>query len=160
MSSRPNQTRRKLVPKKSLHPIQACHQIEATHKKIHWKAYTKILAAFTAGTLLAFGHHLFNQNLAGTPVITEDHLRVIHGVSRQEFNSAINTTFAFLVKTCLILAVSTAYTQVIWKTIRNQKTTLSVIDSLFSILDDVFILRKISLWWKYLLLIFLAIISW
>lgn len=69
-----------------------------------------MVTTFVAGCMLSLGHHLFYSNLAGTATPT-GYYHAIAGskISKQEFNTAIGTTFAFLVKAMLALAVSTAY---------------------------------------------------
>jgi hypothetical protein len=117
-----------------------------------------MLVAFICGILLAVGHHLFYSRLAGKPTTTGDYQLL--NVSKQQVYTAIGTAFAFLVKAALALALSMAYTQVVWKAVKRQETTLSTINTLFSILGNVSAFMSVSLWWKYPLLFLLAITVW
>jgi hypothetical protein len=125
---------------------------------IHWKTCTMMLASLFPGILLALGHHLFYNRLKGQLVgATEPILR---GVTQQQLNIAIGTSFAFLVKTFLVVAVSIAYTQIMWKAIKKQAATLTTIDTVFHAVSSIWSLLQYSVWWKYPLLLLLACAVW
>ena len=130
--------------------------------QIYWKTCTQMFAALVFGILLAVGHHLFYSSLSGKAAAT-DNYQVLGGqlaVSRQEVEIAIGTSIAFLVKAALALAVSIAYTQVVWKAVKRRETSLLTVDTLFSILGSFMSFLSVSVWWKYPLLLLLAITVW
>lgn len=104
-------------------------------KTIHWVTPTTMVAAFLVGCMLSLGHHLFYSNLAGTNTPT-GYYHAIAGnkISKQEFNTAIGTTFAFSVKDMLALAVSTAYTGILAFR-QSPKDRLTLVDSRYDILN-------------------------
>ena len=127
-------------------------------KSIHWKAYTIMLASLLSGILLALGHHLFYSNLNGNPVVATEH--VLKGVTQQQLNITIGTLFAFLVKAFLVVAVSTAYTQIVWSAIKKRATKLTTIDTMFQVTSNIWSFLSFSIWWKYPLLLLLACTVW
>ena len=121
-----------------------------------------MFTALIFGILLAVGHHMFYSSLSGKPADTDSY-RILGGqfaLSKQEVKIAIGTLFAFLVKAALALAVAIAYTQVVWKAVKRQETSLLTVDTLFSILGNVSSFLSVSVWWKYPLLLLLAITVW
>ena len=121
-----------------------------------------MFAALMFGILLAIGHHIFYNSLSGKPAAT-DNFQVLRGqltVSKQKVAITIGTSFAFLIKAALTLAVSIAYTQIVWKTIKRQETSLLTINTLFSILGSLLSFLRVTVWWKYPLLLLLAITVW
>ena len=133
-----------------------------TMAQIYWKTYTQMFAALIFGILLAVGHHMFYSSLSGKPVDTNSYqvLGAHFALSKQEVKIAIGTLFAFLVKAALVLAVAIAYTQVVWKAVKRQETSLLTVDTLFSILGNVSSFFCVAVWWKYPLLLLLAITVW
>jgi hypothetical protein len=127
--------------------------------QIHWKTYLLMLAAFIAGVLLAAGHHLFYNHLAGKPVAAGDYQLGQVEVSKQQVNIALGTTFAFLVKAALASAATIAYAQVVWAAIQGRETRLSAIDSMFSILRDISSFFSGPVW-RHPLLVLLALTVW
>ncbi len=121
---------------------------------IYWKAYTVMITSLLCGMLLALGHHLFYKSLNGKPVEASQH--IIHGVTRQQFNLTIGTLFAFLIKAFLAVAVTSAYTQFVWRAIKKRPTRLTTINTVFHVLTDFWSLLRISVWWRYPLLLLLA----
>ena len=67
------------------------HSVEGL-RKIHWSAPASMIGALIAGVASAIAHHLFYRSLAGTNVAERDVLD--SGISRQQLNLAIGTTFA------------------------------------------------------------------
>jgi len=110
-----------------------------------------MIASLFSGILLALGHHLFYNRLKG---------QLVRGVTQQQLNIAIGTSFAFLIKTFLVVAVSIAYTQIMWKAIKKQAATLSTIDTISQAVSSVWCLLRYSVWWKYFLLLLLACAVW
>jgi hypothetical protein len=123
---------------------------------IHWKAYTTMLVSLLLGMLLSLWHHLFYHSLDGKPVSNHP----IHGVTGQQLNLAIGTLFAFLVKASLAVAVTTAYTQVLWRAIKQQPMQLTTIDTIFDAATNFWGFFRFGIWGKYLLLLLLALTIW
>jgi hypothetical protein len=113
--------------------------------------------------IVAVGHHLFYSSLAGTTVLGNENQRLLgFQVSSQQINFALGTALAFFNKTCLVLAVSTAYVQVFWQVVkhtREKQHTLENLDILASGLDDFFALLNMF-WWKHPILMLLVIATW
>lgn len=72
-------------------------------------------------------------------------------VSAQQANVAAGTAFAFLIKACLMVAVRTAYTQVFWASVAGASTTVSRLDTLAAVLQNVLLLLSGTVWWRWLL---------
>lgn len=125
-----------------------------------------MLGALITGVLLAAGHHLFYESLHGTPAPTLTASYRILGakISRQETNTAVGTAFAFLVKASLAFAISIAFVQVFWRTARRPDTkngpTLASLDLIYSALDNIFVFIYVSTWWKYPVLLLIALAAW
>lgn len=71
-----------------------------------WRTPATMLAALFTGVLLGVGHHCFNQHL---------HLQLVsETLLSQTWVSRIDTAFAFLVRTALVVSVIIAYEQRQW----------------------------------------------
>jgi hypothetical protein len=116
---------------------------------IHWLAPTTILVSFVAGIGLAVGHHFFYYSLHNQP--TAD--------SSQQYNNAIGTAFSFLVRAALVIAISTTYWQVFWKTLHHD-LPLSTIDSLAGILGSLQEFLSLETLKASPLLVALALLAW
>ncbi|KAK3675115.1 hypothetical protein LTR78_005049 [Recurvomyces mirabilis] len=121
-----------------------------------------MLLALTCGALLATGHHLFYLSLAGEVAPTGSYNLAGATVSKQQFNTAAGTAFAFLVKAMLALAVTVAYTQTFWRALQvsHKGLKLPSIDTMHGVLANAADLFKVHVWWKRPLLLLLAIIAW
>ena len=133
-------------------------QLSGRSGGIHWRACTSMVASLLFGILLALGHHLFYNNLNGKPVGAPEH--VIIGVTRQQLNLTLGTLFAFLVNAFLGIAVTTSYTQIVWGAVKKRATTLETIDTVFYVVTSFWSLVCFSVWWKYPLLLLLALTIW
>lgn len=111
-----------------------------------------MLAAFIAGIAFAVGHHFFYLSLDGTIVD--------HATFDQQINVGVGTAFAFLVRSFLVLAVGTAFVQVLWGTLLNKQVTISRIDSATQLLTSLWDLFNLKTIWQHPVLGFLAIVSW
>ncbi|KAI9699475.1 MAG: hypothetical protein M1836_003086 [Candelina mexicana] len=83
----------------------------------------------------------------------------------QQFNTAIGTAFAFLVKAAFVLAVSTAYYQVFWKRAKqdskiDKPPSLARLDTTFSATTSIISLFNIFVWFRYPLLFLMAATVW
>lgn len=119
-----------------------------------------MLGALLAGVLFAVGHHLFYQGLDGT--VASDVSIFGSDLSRQQASIAIGTALAFLVKACLVYAVTVAYIQIFWKGAKapNAAPTLSTLDDLACAIDNLLVLFKIRVWATYYVLLLVATVAW
>jgi hypothetical protein len=133
---------------------------------IHWRGPVLMLAALFAAIAFALGHHLFYNRLDGEEVPADNYTMGDHnsGMSKQQINTAIGTGLALAVKTCLKLAVSTAYVQLFWKSLVHESSSksfnLQSIDMLYSALRNATLLAKVSRWKRFPLLFTLAVTTW
>lgn len=135
---------------------------------VHWLAPLSMLAALLASILFALGHHLFYWNLHGTNVPQSDLTFTMTGfsatISRQQLTLAIGTTFAFATKSCLVIAVSTAWVQYFWKTLARRYSkkplTLENVNTAYSVIHNAFILASLTGWRKFSPLFTLALLAW
>lgn len=129
---------------------------------VHWVAPAIILASLISGIVIAVGHHLFFQSLHGKRAPTNGYMVWGTEVSRQEMNTAIGTAFAFLVKVALVSAVSTAYIQLIWRTLvhSSKAATIGHLDVLFSGISNIISLFTLTTWWRYPLLFITVLVAW
>lgn len=121
-----------------------------------------MIGSLVAGVFLALGHHLFYASLAGTDAPTGAYRIAGSVIPKQQFNTAVGTAFAFLVKAALTVAVWIAYTQLYWrsaKTARNGQR-LSTMDTTYSVMTNVFEFARVQVWVKYPFMLFLAIVAW
>lgn len=130
---------------------------------MHWTIPTKIILAFLAGVAIALGHHLFYQQLDGQIAPTGEYVFGRSQLSKQQFNIAVGTAFAFLVKSSLTLAITCSWIQLFWFVLKRTSTRplLVDMDHAFSLLQDIRVLFRFSMWHRdYILLIPVAIIFW
>lgn len=121
-----------------------------------------MILTLLSGSLLAMGHHLFYRSLADHSVSTGLYHFAGKNMSKQQFNTAVGTAFAYLVKAFLTVAVSTAYVQIFWMNTKNAKEypTLAELDCAHSVLDNALSLFNVKIWWRYPSLLVLAAIFW
>ncbi|KAK4890403.1 hypothetical protein LTR27_010931 [Elasticomyces elasticus] len=133
----------------------------ATSKRIHWRAPTSMAAALICGIALSLGHHFFYATLDGQLTPIGSYHVVGKSMSKQQFNTAIGTAFAFLVKAALTVAITIGYIQVFWWTVNKAKkgSTLAELDTI-SALGNLVSLFDVANWWRHPLLFGLALIFW
>lgn len=109
-----------------------------------------MLSFLLLGVGLALLHHFYYKYLDGQAVQEHPH--------QQQLANGIGTGFAFATKMFLALAVSTAYTQRIWKTAREKPFSLRGLDAMFSATTNAtaFFTYEMILHWSS----FLALIVW
>lgn len=78
---------------------------------------------------------------------------------------AIGTGLAFLVKTLLVVSVSTAFCQIFWRTIKaraedQSPPKLGEIDTVFASSSSLFAFLDVRVWLRYPHLILLALLVW
>ncbi|KAK5635539.1 hypothetical protein RRF57_011251 [Xylaria bambusicola] len=129
--------------------------------KINWLAPVSIASSLLGGCLLAIGHHLYYNSLAGT-LVEADRSVAGHQFSGQQFHTAIGTAFSFVVRALLMFSITTAYVQTVWQAAKHTSklNKLEDIDALFSALANILALRKVSVWNKYPLLLMIVLVGW
>ncbi|KAF2716058.1 hypothetical protein K431DRAFT_30342 [Polychaeton citri CBS 116435] len=134
----------------------------AKRRSIHWVIPTNSTLAFLSGCLLALGHHLFYESLNGEIVATGSYHVANSTVSKQQFNIAVGTAFAFIVKSMLAMAITVAYTQLFWRVLRkaDRGVRLASADAAFSALQDITALFKVSVWWRHPMLFLIVVLFW
>lgn len=138
--------------------------MQATHK-IHWKAPVVMVGTYASGLFSALGHHFFYEHLNGTVAHDNNNMpnsTVLEQWSTdgQKFNITIGTALAFLVSASLGAAVSTAYTQVAWQSIKQQSRMMGTIDAIFAILGSPLAFFNALLWLRLPVLTLLAVTFW
>ncbi|KAF2093384.1 hypothetical protein NA57DRAFT_81312 [Rhizodiscina lignyota] len=119
---------------------------------VHWQAPVMMVCSLLAGIGFAIGHHFFYQSLHHVP--TSD------ATFEQQVNTAIGTAFAFIVRMFFVLSISMAYWQLFWHDVKAKATQLSIIDSVSSILDNIFEFMSIRTLRKFPLLVLVAALVW
>lgn len=137
-------------------------RIHRPPSSVPWQAPTTIIFSLIAGLLLAVGHHLFYNRLHGQQASPDGFKILGSHVSPQQLNIAIGTAIAYLVKTFLVLALSTAYLQLLWRALlkATRGSTLGDLDTAFSGLSNLISLSKVWVWWRAPLLFCLALVAW
>jgi hypothetical protein len=133
--------------------------------RIHWTTPTLMVASLIVGILFALGHHLFYASLdrKHAPTSLEGHSVLGTYVSTQQFNIAVGTTFAFLVRASLMLSMSIAYFQILMWSVGKygtKGTKLGHLDVMTSALQDLVSLASFTTWRRRPWLWVLAIVAW
>ncbi|KAM0721362.1 hypothetical protein Q7P37_002286 [Cladosporium fusiforme] len=120
-----------------------------------------MLVALVSGGLLASAHHLFYDSLQGETV-PSGRSSLGLGLSKQQMNIAIGTAFAFAVKTCLVVATSTACVQLFWVRVVTSSGDLRLknINAAYSVNGNVFRLFYLPGWRRFPILFALAFVAW
>lgn len=127
------------------------------HWNINWRTPLTMVSLLLGGGAVASGHHIFYQSLNGTSVDSNDH---IWSMSTQEWNVRYGTALAFVTKTCLAAAVSLAYRQQIWISLRNKYFKISAINAMFEAVNDPFAFLDLDFVWESRLGATLALMTW
>ncbi len=129
---------------------------------VHWRAPTTIVLAFAFGVAFAAGHHIFYNSLDGHVAPTETYRLLGSNVSQQQINIAIGTAFAFLVSAMLVMSVSVAYVQILWRAILNPSKPLSLskLDTLSSGISSLWSFLQIGAFWRNPSLYLFATLAW
>jgi hypothetical protein len=127
-----------------------------------WTASTIMTLALITGALCAIGHHLFYACLHGSSVRVNPYQILGKYLPTQVLNVAVGTAFAFLVRAFLTIAISTAYVQVIWRSVRRMKEypTVGELDWAHAVLGNVFNLFNLACSRRFPWLLSTAIIFW
>jgi len=130
---------------------------------IHWLGPTNILLPFFIAVALAVGHHCYYAGLAGQPAPDGEYIIWRFTRSKQQYNIAVGTAFAFLFKAGVAWAVTTSYVQLFWHVLRtsSKATRLVDVDVAYSLLHDMLGFFSTATWRRqYLMLTPIAVIFW
>ena len=130
--------------------------------RIHWVVPATMVGALLLGLLFAVGHHLFYSSLAGTRPPIAIYKVAGSSFSGQELNTAVGTTFALLVRSCLVLAISLSYIQLVWYAVKSSGRELTVadMDKVTSALGNLLVVFNVFAWWRWPLVLLTAAVSW
>lgn len=103
------------------------------------------------GILLALGHHLYYASLNGTTA---------GSASRQQWPIRFGTAFAYLVTSCLNAAVGLAFTQQLWRSVRQKWFSIASLDKMFGITTDPTSFRSWQVLSRAKVVTFLALVAW
>lgn len=78
-----------------------------------------MFGSLACGIVFAIGHHFFYQSLVGKVVTTESYYIFGQVFEQQQVNLAAGNVFAMLVEVALSYAMSVAYIQLLWQTVRS-----------------------------------------
>ncbi|GIZ48251.1 hypothetical protein CKM354_001131900 [Cercospora kikuchii] len=117
-------------------------------KMPHWLTPTVLVTSFLAGVALAIGHHLYYQSLEG-----------VSPEGRQYNPVTIGTAIVFMVRTTMIITVTTAYWQVFWRVLRR-RLPIATIDSLAGALSAVYEVLSLKTLRASPLLVGLVLLGW
>lgn len=148
-----NQAYTKRQPTQTVTQVPSSSQSIATSKAwgIHWRAPTLMVAYLLLGIGFALGHHFYWSSLEGTVVPSE---------TDQEWSQRLGIAAAFIAQSALTLAVGVAYTQRIWVSVKRRPLTLSGLDKVFSLQDDIFAFLSWEVVTKAKFLCLLGLIAW
>ncbi|KJX98786.1 hypothetical protein TI39_contig391g00001 [Zymoseptoria brevis] len=119
----------------------------------HWLEPTILISSFLIGAVLSIAHHLLYASYRGTRSVgapgSVESLRIV----------TIGNAFSALVRTSLIITVTTAYWQVFWSVVRH-KLPIKTIDSLAGAINAVYELLSLKTLRASPLLVLLALAGW
>lgn len=119
-----------------------------------------MILALLGGALLATAHHLFYASLNHNAAETGSYFIAGTPLSKQQFNLSMGTAIAFLVRVLFALAMSVAYVQLFWRSMKNNDPKLAELDWAAALLDNIFSLFNVKRGWSYPVLPLIAIIFW
>ncbi|KAK4494737.1 hypothetical protein PRZ48_014093 [Zasmidium cellare] len=133
---------------------------------IHWRSPVLMVGALICGILFSVGHHLFYLSFDREPAPTrlDEKVRFLGTtINAQQRNTAIGTAFAFLVRACLVFAVSTGYLQaMIWSLSNSEHRSIPIgnMNVIGSVLGNLISLVNLKIWWRRPILFVIALAAW
>lgn len=119
--------------------------------RIHWRAPVLMVGYLVLGIGFALGHHFYWYSLDGA---------VVPSQTDQEWSQRYGIAAAFLAQSTLTLAVGVAYTQRVWVSVKRRPLTLSGLDKVFSLQDDIFAFLSWEVLSKAKFLCLLGLVAW
>lgn len=127
-------------------------------KLIHWRQPVAMLGGLLAATIVAISHHVFYRSLDGQSIGNE---------TSQQWNVAIGTGLAFLVRVLLSISLGTAIVQCFWHSLfepagrrPRPPVNLENVDRLFSITTDLIGFLHPGVWAFNPLMVLSAALFW
>lgn len=117
-----------------------------------WRAPLFMFTSLTIGMGIALAHHFMCWSL--------DARAIGDIVVSQAWIFRISTALAFLVKIALAIGVGTAYIQHQWLLLRQKGFKTVEVDSMTSVLGNVFSFFSSAVWFSHPLLALMALVSW
>lgn len=108
---------------------------------IHWQSPTAMIGTYLFGVCLAVALHCYYASLSGETVgnnqeqqraLRSAYPLAILALSKVQMDSnsrRSGTTLAFLTQVCLVLSVSLAFTQCLWRVFRHNDMSIADIDA-------------------------------
>jgi hypothetical protein len=126
---------------------------ETTYVKwgVAWGVPAMMVGFTLAGVALAIGHHGYYMSLHGTPV---------GSAARQNWALRFGTMFSFLSIALLRTACNVAYKQYIWTLFKRKAFSITAIDRLFQLTNDLTAFRSWELIKYANLAVALAVVTW
>jgi hypothetical protein len=103
---------------------------------------------FALGVAGARSHHAFYISLDGSEV--KDQLLMLR----------YGTALAYLTKASLMASVVLAYRQQIWATFRRKLLSITAVDSLFAVMEDLSAIFNLEVFQQAKVAMFLAVVVW
>lgn len=125
-----------------------------------WATPLEMSASLFAGMTLAVGHDKWYRCLDGTFVTAVEGLAGNVSPVPQEWVIRIGTAFAFLAKMILVAAACVAYSQRIWYNLKMNEFQIRQIDTLTSLLVNIFSFWPLRLWVGVPVLALIGLIVW
>jgi hypothetical protein len=123
-----------------------------------------MLVAFIAAVCFAVGHDQFYRRLDGRPAPTGNLTFSKMSISKQQANLIGGNAFTLLVKVCMALAASIAFTQIFWMVAnaasRDDGVLLGRADAMTSSLRDLIAFPNPLVWAASPTLQMVALIAW
>jgi hypothetical protein len=116
------------------------------------KSFITMFVLLLVAILAAAGQHFYYNYLNGRSVndVPVSQGWIIRG----------GTAFAFLFKTCLVMAVGVSFCQSFWYRIRRTTLEVGTLDAIFVLLQSPLSFLVGDLWVKAKLLLLIAVIAW
>jgi len=117
-----------------------------------YKPYLSTLSFYCLALLASICHHFFYANLDGKP---PDSLLI-----PQTWAIRAGNALAYIFQMCLILAISTAFSQQAWRSVRRTALSVNGLDAMFGALGSLWKLRNTEFLIKTKTLAVMALLSW
>jgi hypothetical protein len=158
--------------------------IKTYHQGIYWRSPITMVTFFFLGIFISVCHHLYYNSLEGQVVndqewvirsVTTSREFLFHiqssvdegeatSVFKKEpflpFSYRYGTTFAFFAQVSLVTSVGFAFTQVLWRTLKNTEFSIQGIDAAFNVRSTLLSFFNLEVLWKMKVGSLLALIAW
>lgn len=119
-------------------------------RELQWQATWTMLGSWLIGVLLAVVHDQYYSRLDGREASSGDYRIGAFTYSRQQAHLTAGLAFAVLVKICLVMAASTAFTQLFWEAAKGKShkggISLAKVDTMHQSASNLLAFLKPSGW--------------